>query len=230
MQPYFFPYLGYFSLLDSVDAFLVYDDVNFIRRGWVNRNNFLGAQGAYRYTLPVQNASQNKQICDLNISQFNEHKKQFLTSIEHSYKKAPYYEETAFLLNRIYATDDDNLSSFLTRSLQLVANYIGMSVTILRSSELKIAQDKARQDRIIEICKVLEATTYINASGGAELYDSSSFEIEKIALKFIQFEGAAYKQHKSSPFISNLSVVDGMMFNSPSDLLSIIKRYSINHG
>ena len=230
MQPYFFPYLGYFSLIDSVDTFVVYDDVNFIRRGWVNRNNFLGKQGVYRYTLPVKKASQNEKISNLSISEFQSQKKRFLTSMEHSYKKAPYYERVSALLNLIYSTNDDNLSNFLTRSLQHIIDYLGISATLLRSSELHIAKNTISQARIIEMCKELQASTYINAQGGAELYDSTSFSSENINLEFINFEGSEYKQHTENSFVSNLSVIDGMMFNSPSELLSIIKRYSLNHG
>ena len=230
MQPYFFPYLGYFSLIDSVDTFVVYDDVNFIRRGWVNRNNFLGKQGVYRYTLPVKKASQNEKISNLSISEFQSQKKRFLTSMEHSYKKAPYYERVSALLNLIYSTNDDNLSNFLTRSLQHIIDYLGISATLLRSSELDIAKNTVSQARIIEMCKELQASTYINAQGGAELYDSTSFSSENINLEFIYFEGSEYKQHTENSFLSNLSVIDGMMFNSPSELLSIIKRYSLNHG
>ena len=166
MQPYFFPYLGYFSLIDSVDTFVVYDDVNFIRRGWVNRNNFLGKQGVYRYTLPVKKASQNEKISNLSISDFQSQKKRFLTSMEHSYKKAPYYERVSALLNLIYSTNDDNLSNFLTRSLQHIIDYLGISATLLRSSELDIAKNTVSQARIIEMCKELQASTYINAQGG----------------------------------------------------------------
>ena len=230
MQPYFFPYLGYFSLIDSVDTFVVYDDVNFIRRGWVNRNNFLGKQGVYRYTLPVKKASQYEKISNLSIRDFQSQKKRLLTSMEHSYKKAPYYERVSALLNLIYSTNDDNLSNFLTRSLQHIIDYLGISATLLRSSELDIAKNTVSQARIIEMCKELQASTYINAQGGAELYDSTSFSSENINLEFIYFEGSEYKQHTENSFVSNLSVIDGMMFNSPSELLSIIKRYSLNHG
>lgn len=230
MQPYFFPYLGYFSLMESVDVFVVYDDVNFIRRGWINRNHFLGAIGGYRYTLPIKNASQNAKICDLHISQFDKQKKQFLASIEHSYKKAPYFNEVTLLLSRVFSIGNDNLASFLTHALECIANYIGVTTKILRSSELKIAQEKTRQARIIALCNRLNASTYINAAGGTELYDSTSFSGNNVELQFIQFEGAQYKQHNTNSFVANLSVIDGLMFNSPSELLSIIKRYSIRHG
>lgn len=230
MQPYFFPYLGYFSLLDSVDVFVIYDDVNFIRRGWINRNYFLGSKGSYRYTLPIQNVSQNKKICDLFISDIEKQKRQFMTSIQHSYGKSPYYKQVHLLLEQIFSCNSDNLSIFLAHSLQCLSDYIGISTKIVRASDLQIAQEKSREDRIIAMCKSLGASVYINAAGGTDLYKSQSFSDNDLELMFINFEGEEYQQYTQGSFIKDLSVIDGLMFNSPSQLLSIIKRCTIKHG
>lgn len=229
MQPYFFPYLGYFSLIDAADEFVIYDDVSFIKRGFVNRNTFLGANGPFRYTLPVQGASQNMQIDELALNDFDKNADAFLNKLKHSYSKAPYYEATMSMLNELFSKTEVKLADFLVETILATSNYIGINTSIRRSSELKLAPEYSGQQRIIKMCQTLEADEYVNAVGGISLYDPDDFRRSGVALQFVKFSGGIYSQFDNE-FVPNLSIIDTLMFNSPSKVLSLVKKYELVDG
>lgn len=229
MQPYFFPYLGYFSLFDAADTFIVYDDVNYKKKGWINRNNFWSYAGPQLFTLPVQNASQNKKICELELADFAVSRKDFFDLLKHSYSKAPCYRETIVFLEDVFDCESKSLADFLSHSLLKTVRYLDISVEVVRNSVAPRGLNLSGEKRIIEIAKEYGATKYINAIGGKELYQAASFRRHGIKLAFLQHKGTNYSQF-SENHTPNLSIIDALMFNSLVDVKEVIRNYELING
>ena len=176
MQPYFIPYLGYWQLINAVDLYVVYDDVNFIKRGWVNRNRIL-VDGKPRYfNVPLKGASQNKRICEIGVDNDARLIEKNLRTIEFAYKKAPYYQEIYALMERILTCGKENLAEYLMESIKRINSYLGITTELVMSSSLKKDCSLKGQDKILSICGILGATEYYNAIGGTKLYSYSDFK------------------------------------------------------
>ena len=222
MQPYFMPYIGYWQLMAAVDKYVIYDDVNFIKKGWINRNNILVNGTKQLFTISLEGVSQNKLINEILIADdFIKLRK----TISMAYSKAPYYYETMELLDMIFAFDSKNLAKFLENSIRLVVQHLGLKTEILLSSDLKKDNSLKGQEKILDICKNLKADVYYNAIGGQELYNSDNFEAVGIELKFVQSKLTPYKQLKND-FIGGLSIIDVLMFNSKTDVHNMLKQYN----
>jgi hypothetical protein len=229
MQPYFFPYVGYFSLFDAVDTFVIYDDVNYIKKGWVNRNNFFSLAGPQRFTLPISKASQNTKICDLRLQPLEESKIQFFKKLAHAYGKAPYYSAVMALLTDIFDCNSAMLGDFLVNALARVNTYLDITVDIIRSSQCQLGAGLSGEERIIHIAKSLHAEKYITAIGGMHLYSDSAFQEHGMTLQFLKHKGTDYQQFSDihTPY---LSIIDVLMFNSPDDAMRIVKNYELING
>ena len=223
MQPYFFPYIGYWQLINSVDIFIIYDDVNFIKKGYINRNNILINNVKHLFTLALIKSSQNKKINEILIGENN---KKILRTIEQSYLKAPFFHEIFPIIEDIFSDKGKDLSKFLGNSLQIFSKYLDINTKFEYSSMLENDKSLQAQDRLIEISKILNATDYINAIGGEQLYDKNAFSDAGINLSFIQTELINYKQFNNK-FIPNLSIIDVMMFNSKEDIKEMLKKYTL---
>ncbi len=210
MQPYLFPYLGYFQLIRAVDVFVVYDDVNYINRGWINRNNILGGGKAQLITMSLVQASQNKLINEIRML---EQDGKLLRSIRQSYSKAPYFRQVFPLIERILIQNEKNLARFLDFQLRQICIYFGLDPTWIISSNLNKDSSLRGQHKILAICEELGATHYVNVLGGIKLYDRQSFEARSIELSFIKPVPTTYLQF-GNEFVPNLSIIDVMMFNS----------------
>lgn len=210
MQPYFMPYIGYFQLIKAVDKFVIYDDVNYINRGWINRNNILVNGNEHLFSISLGKASQNKLINEISI--IDDFKK-FMRMIEMAYKKAPYFDAVYELLDEIINFTNRQLAVFLQNSLLKISDYLRIETEFVLSSSIEKDNSLRGQEKILEICKLLNATTYINPIGGKSLYDKNFFKLEGIELYFIQSRFSQYKQF-GSDFIGGLSIIDVMMFNS----------------
>eukprot|EP01137_Pigoraptor_chileana_P027579 Opistho-2@10370 len=160
MQPYIFPYIGYFQLIKSVDVFVVYDDVNYIKKGWINRNTILVNGKGFLFTLPLKNASQNRHINQISLDYDGSWKKELLKTIELSYKKAPYFDVVFPIVNSILEYPETNLAGFIFNSLQQFCDYLSIKTGLILSSDVKKNTDLKGQDKIIEICKKQQATHY----------------------------------------------------------------------
>ncbi|HLA56997.1 MAG TPA: WbqC family protein [Flavobacterium sp.] len=222
MQPYLFPYIGYFQLIDSVDTFVVYDDVNFIKKGWINRNNILVNGQSHMFTMPLKDASQNKLISEISISE-SDWNKDLLKTIALAYKKAPYFPEVFVLVESILMSGEINLAKFIANSLRRICSYLEIDTNIVISSEIEKDNSLKAQDKIIEICKKLDAKAYINAIGGMELYDATAFQQQNITLHFLKTQPIIYSQFKNE-FIPWLSIIDVMMFNPVSEIKNILAK------
>jgi hypothetical protein len=221
MQPYLFPYIGYFQLINLVDKFVIYDDVNYINKGWINRNNIIINKQKSLFTISLAGASQNKLINEIEIS---DSFKKLLRTLHYSYSKAPYFRQTSELLNKIVSFENRNLSLFITNSLEAILDYLDITTEILFSSDLNKDSGLKGQDKIMSICKELKAETYVNPSGGIDLYDQDYFNINGVDLFFIKAECSPYNQF-SLEFEPCLSILDVMMHNSPKNIKQMLNDF-----
>ena len=228
MQPYFLPYIGYWQLINSVDKFIVYDQVQFMKPGWINRNRILIDKKAFFFTIPLKSDSYSLNISERLISNqyFDKDVDKLLQSIRLAYGKAPYFNEAMPVIEKCFLHEEKNLSKFIFNSIQIISEYLGINSEIIFSPHLEIDPSLKGQERVIDICKKFSATLYINSIGGLELYDSRSFESNGIKLKFLKSKTNEYKQF-SNEFVPNLSIVDVMMFNSKDEIKKMLDMYEL---
>jgi len=223
MQPYFLPYIGYYQLINAVDIFVYYDDVNFIKQSWINRNKIQLNGSEYLFTLELKGASSFKRIMDIEVGN---NRRKLLKTIYHSYKNAPNFKNLEPILHMIFTSSEENLSKYIIQTQQYIVNYLGIKTVCLLSSELKKDNTLKGQDKIIDICKNLGAATYINSIGGQTLYSKEDFNEAGINLKFLQTNQITYQQFKSL-FIPQLSIIDILMFNSVAEIKSLLNKYQL---
>lgn len=218
MQPYLFPYIGYFQLMNAVDEFIVYDNIQFTKKGWINRNRIL-VNGADAYiTLPLKKDSDYLDIKDRYLSDdWNSESKKMLNRITESYRKAPYFESVFPLIEKSLLFGDKQLFNFIFNSLNLTKDFLEIKTSFVISSTISIDHNLKSTEKVIALCKHQNATTYINPIGGVELYSKEEFKNEGLELKFIKANNIIYPQFKNE-FIPYLSIIDIMMFNSKEDI------------
>ncbi len=226
MQPYIFPYIGYFQLINAVDKFIVYDDVAYINKGWINRNNILVGGKASLFTLPLVNASQNRLIRDIEVDNLPVWTKKFLRTIEQSYKKAPFYNETLEILAEVFQSEPANIAELCTKSLKTTCTYLGIKTELVDSSVVYNNQHLKAQERILDICKQENADHYINPSGGMVIYDKQLFADNKILLNFIKSKPVHYNQFKNE-FVPWLSMIDILMFCPVDAIQQYLKEFEL---
>lgn len=214
MQPYFFPYIGYFQLMNQVEDFVVYDNIKYTKKGWINRNRIL-VNGKDEYlSIPLKKDSDylnvDKRFLADNWSIVRD---KMLNKIFSSYNKAPFFNEVYPIIKKCILFEDKNLFNFIFNSIIEVKEYLGINSNIIKSSNLSIDHDLKSEKKIISICKEMKSYIYINPIGGKTIYNFDTFKKEGILLKFIKTEDVFYKQYNND-FISFLSIIDVMMFNS----------------
>lgn len=228
MQPYIFPYIGYFQLINSVNYFVFYDDVSYINRGWINRNKILVNNKPSYFTISLENASQNRQINEIEIFEKEKCYDKILKTIHQNYKKAPFFQPIFNLLQELFRKDITKISELAAHSCIMMSNYLELNTKFYFSSE-KFPHTKKnidRADRLIQITKELNCKTYINAIGGKELYDKSYFKEKGIDLHFLLPQTVNYLQH-SDEFHENLSIIDVLMYNSPNKIKEFLNQYNL---
>lgn len=226
MQPYFLPYIGYWQLINAVDKYVIYDDVNFIKRGWINRNRILINKEPNLFNIQMVGASQNKLINQIEVSQDDIWRKKLLMTIEKNYSKAPYYRIVYPIIEEIINYNENNLSRYIEYSIRRICKYLNINTDIIISSSINKKNELKGQDKIINICESLGATEYYNAIGGQELYSYNNFQDRGIKLKFLQTDKIVYKQYNCD-FVSNLSILDVMMFNSVEEINVMLNKYKL---
>lgn len=228
MQPYLFPYIGYFQLINAVDKFVIYDDVNFIKQGWINRNNILVQGKALLFTVPLENASSFAKINEVQLHQklYQNWKVKFIRTIEQSYKKAPFFNQVFPLIKQILESNTQYISVLATESIVDVCQYLGITTTIVKTSCIYNNSSLSGKERVIDICRIEEAKQYINPIGGIELYDKDYFLEKGIVLNFIKSKPVSYQQFNND-FAPWLSIIDILMFNSPSEILEMTDQYEL---
>lgn len=228
MQPYYFPYIGYWQLIKATDIFVVFDDVNYINRGWINRNRILLNGNIKYFNMKLSGASQNKHINEIDIINGYKEKESAKSILHNAYRKADYYEENKQVIFDIIDSDAESIAEFNFILMKKLSEYLNINTQIIKSSDLNNNKDLKGTDKIIDICKMLGAETYINAIGGMELYKDSMFKGEGIELKFIKtnFEKCKYVQW-GDEYIEGLSIIDVMMFNSRENVIKMLDYYQL---
>lgn len=226
MQPYIFPYIGYFQLIKAVDKFVLYDDVNFINRGWINRNRILVNGKDSMFTIPLKDASQNKLINEIDVNWDKNWKSKFLKTIEQSYKKAPFYSEVLLIIEKSIEADGGQFSKVVEQNLRLICEYLAIKTEIISSSSIYQNTDKKAQERILDICTQENANHYINPIGGLELYDKEVFTKENMVMNFMKSKSVEYTQFKND-FVPWLSIIDVLMFNSKAEINKFLDNYEL---
>jgi len=223
MQPYFLPYIGYFQLINAVDKYIIYDDVSFIKGGWINRNRILLNGAAFKINVPMQGASSFKNINEINLGN---NKEKLLQIIEQAYRKAPYYDKVFPLISDIIKFDNANLAVFISNSIIKISEFLQIKTEMYLSSKVPKENNLKGQEKVISICELFGATEYYNAIGGQDLYNKSIFASHNLDLRFLKTEIISYPQFKND-FIPYLSILDVLMFNSVEKVNRMLDKFEL---
>lgn len=228
MQPYIFPYIGYWQLINMADTFVILDDVNYIMRGYINRNSILLDSKAHMFSIPMDHPSQNKLIMDTRLRFNKEDKERFLKMIYFSYRKAKCFEQTYSLIEQIIMNEECDLTGFIENSFRVLCEYMDIHTIFQRSSRIPKDNTLKGEQRILEICKKMNADVYVNPIGGVDLYHADSFAEEGIQLYFLNMkqDEVVYQQFKNQ-FVGNLSIIDALMFNTREEMSGLLQKYEL---
>lgn len=229
MQPYFFPYIGYFQLIQAADRFILFNDVQYIRHGWINRNRILKPGGGVQYILmPLTAHTRETLIKDIGLADADKNKEKLLRQLEHYKKTAPFYKDVRALLGDCFATDHSTITQMNAAYLKAVCDYIGITYKIEISSQMNFDYSQVNDagEWALRMSEQLQATTYINPPGGKELFDKAKFAQSNIRLQFLQPALKEYNQRRET-FEPGLSIIDVMMFNGPADIKNLLNDYQL---
>jgi hypothetical protein len=227
MQPYFMPYIGYFQLINSVDKFVIYDNIQYTKKGWINRNRILTNGKDQLITLPIKKDSDYLNVVERELSEsWDKDKNKMLNVIKASYSKSPYFQETFELISKCLNNPEVNLFRFIYDSIVLINGYLEIKTPIVISSTIDINHTLKSQDKVLSLCKEQNVNVYINSIGGTELYDKEIFKQNGIELNFIKPNPIQYKQFNNE-FVSWLSIIDVMMFNSKEQIKEYLNNYTL---
>lgn len=227
MQPYFLPYIGYFQLLKAVDQFIVYDNIEFSKKGWIQRNRILMEGKDYLFSLTLKKDSDYLNINERTLAEsFSKTKDKILRIIDSAYRKAPYYQKVIPVIEECICCEKRNLFDFIYNSLQVIKNYFEIKTEFIISSTVRIESGLSGSERVIALCKAMKCSKYINAIGGQKLYNKADFLKHGIELFFIKTGQFSYQQFGNG-FIPNLSIIDLMMFNSKEEIINLLDNYSL---
>lgn len=227
MQPYFYPFLGYWQLINMVDEYIIYDDVHYIKGGWINRNNIKIGTSAGMLGFSVSKASQNKIINELEIFMTPENRERLMKKMYYAYARAPYSGEVLKLFEDAIYYDKTNLAEFLNYSIRKTAEYMGIETPILSATELQLDHTHRGQQRIIDICHERGAGEYINSIGGKALYSNKDFEEAGLKIGFLKMDSDIVYPQGKGDFIPSLSILDVLMYNSRDEVRQMLNRYTI---
>lgn len=227
MQPYFFPYLGYFQLIYAADKFVFYDDVNFIKNGWINRNRFqLGGKARY-FTVPLSAASPFSEIKDTHFDNRDlRWKRKVLGSFRVAYKNAPYASVGLEMIERALSSETESIGTLARQSVMSIVQYLDLKCEMVRSSHIYANDHLKGQTRVLDICRRECANIYINSIGGRELYAEDVFRGAGIELLFLSGKLPAYYQGPW-PFVPGLSILDVIMHCSRQMILDMLMQYEL---
>ena len=214
MQPYFMPYIGYFQLMRSVDVFVVYDNVQFIKNGWINRNRFLNGEDAKFFTVPVEKGAHEDLISERHIASqiWLRERKKLGATLRHAYRKAPFFDEVFPMLESCINFETEKIFSFVEHSLLQLHEHLELQTQIINASDLAFDQTLKAKYRLFSISKKLSINSYINPEGGEDLYDVENFKSNGLNLSFLRSHLSPYQQF-GNDFVAGLSIVDVLMFN-----------------
>jgi hypothetical protein len=227
MQPYLLPYIGYWQLIQSVDEFVVYDNIQYTKKGWFNRNRILQNGQDKLFTVPIKKDSDFLPVSERSLSDDSGNEvTRILRIIQANYKKAPCYSEAYPLIEKCLLYADKNLFEYIYHSIKAVCGYLDINTKITISSDVAIDHSLKAEKKVIAICKALNSDVYINSIGGTELYDKNEFQSHGIELKFIKPKEIVYEQF-GVPFVPWLSIIDILMFNDKAAVKQILNEYEL---
>lgn len=216
MQPYFLPYIGYFQLIAAVDTFIVYDNIKYTKKGWINRNRLLQNGSDVMFSLPLKTDSDFLEVRERELAaNFNRDK--LLNQFAGAYRRAPYFAQTFVLLETIVRHEEHNLFRYLYHSILTLCAHLDIATEIRISSEIDIDHSLKSQNKVLALCAAVGAQRYVNAIGGMELYTPDSFREHGIELKFIRSQAFDYAQFGAA-FVPWLSIIDVLMFNAKENV------------
>lgn len=226
MQPYFFPYIGYFQLIAASDVFVLHDDVQYIKGGWVNRNRILFNGESRMITFPVQKDAYELPINARRYTDDKQARKDIINLIKQAYTKAPFYRQVITMLDELLLFEERNVARFNENLIRRIVDIIGLSCKIITSSGMEKNDSLVGESRVLDICKRLGATDYANSPGGQALYDRATFAQCGLDLKFLIPTPIEYKQFGVT-HVPWLSIIDVMMFNSLCQLRTLLNKYEL---
>ena len=227
MQPYFFPYIGYFQLMAWSDVFVLHDDVQYIKGGWVNRNRILMNGADRTITFPVQKGAHELPINARHYVDDKQARRDICNLVKQAYRKAPHFPEVFPLFEELLESADRNVAHYNGNLARRIAQYLGIACRIVDSSALEKDDSLAGEARVLEICKRLGATDYTNPIGGTSLYHGDAFAQQGITLRFLEAQNMRYPQHGDS-WVPFLSIIDVLMFNSVEETRKLLGAYTLH--
>ncbi len=227
MQPYFMPYIGYWQRIHAVDRHIIYDDVNYIKNGWMNHNHILLNGEEHLFSMPLIGASPNKLINEVGVNSNPVIQGKMLRTLEQAYKKCAYYTEAMECLEPILRSEETNLARYLEFQIREVCKYMGISTEIVMSSDIEKDNSLRGRDKVVAICKSQGAEIYYNASTGDHLYNKADFASEGIELVFIKDKASIQYTQRSKEFIPALSIIDVLMNCSKHELTQLLNDYEL---
>jgi hypothetical protein len=230
MQPYIFPYIGYFQLINAADTFVIYDDIKFTKKGWINRNRILNNGNPYTFTVNLRSDSDYLSIVNRVISDvfFSTTRYKYLRIIKESYSQSPFYNEVIPIIETCLLSNETNLFVYIYHSLTAVMQYLDIKTKLIISSKLPFNHnDYKGPDKVIQICKHLNFTEYVNSIGGQNLYDNNTFKNNGIKLQFIKRNDSLKYNQFNDPFVNDLSIIDVLMFNGKENTKHLLNSYSM---
>ncbi|ODU52193.1 MAG: hypothetical protein ABS98_04695 [Lysobacteraceae bacterium SCN 69-48] len=223
MQPYFFPYIGYYQLAYEAEKFVFLDDVSFIKQGYINRNSVLLGMKSHRFSLPVRDASSYRAINEhVYVSDY----RKFLKLLEQAYSRAPYYRDAMPVVEQVLLSGDECVSRKNAASITSVFDYLGLSRSFAFSSDDAFASGLKGQDRVLALCREYGIDQYRNSIGGRALYSHEAFAGWGVELKFIRSGSVRYRQH-ADDFVANLSIIDALMYIDRASIKDALSNYEL---
>lgn len=227
MQPYFIPYIGYWQLINAVDEFIVYDNIQYSKKGWINRNRILDRDKFELITLPLKKDSDYLDVKDRLLSDtWSKDKVKVLNKLNNAYKKAPFFDDTFLLFENLINHESKNLFNYIFNSINTISKHLDIKTKLIISSTVSINHDLKSAEKVIELCKFEKANTYINPIGGVELYSKDHFLENNIELRFLKSDPISYHQFDNE-FVPWLSIIDVMMFNSVEEIKCLLQKYTL---
>lgn len=226
MQPYFLPYIGYWQLINAVDEFVVYDNIKYTKKGWINRNRFLLNGKDELFSIPLKSDSDFLDVRERFIADSFDREK-LLNQLKAAYNKAPQFKNAIPVFEEIINNREENVFLYILNSIKIICDHLGIRTKITISSSIDINHKNLKsQDKVLAICKKLKADKYINAIGGTELYEKSTFKENGLDLCFLKSKEINYNQLNGG-FVPWLSILDVAMFNSKEKVQEMLNAYDI---
>lgn len=227
MQSYIFPYIGYFQLIQSVDKFVFLDDVNFIKKGWINRNRLGGIENPFFFTIPCQKLSQNKLICETEIDWESPMIPKLFKAIDETYRKAPNFDDVRAIIQQVFSSRAKYISELSEQSVKIFCNYLGLERNFIESSSNENYNKSLKSSaRIIDIIKKENCSQYHNAIGGIDLYSKDEFDSNGIELSFVKTK-LKERNNGTNDYVSFNSIIDVAMNNSIESINEYLKEYEL---